>query len=1683
MMAPVLVQTSNNNESAIPKMEIPDKLLVEIRKAVGIGNKKKINSLLGCRLQEEEVQSSFDSELLSSTDRASALLGILVSSVQNDGSSDDVISTVECLQALLMVSPSFETPFEATHIFLRHAKKVDLSDLFLCVSSIQQFFQETMSAWSVKISPQSVEGNETEGSRTWWRRFAEATAINMIYSHSDDDNYDIIFQLFSGLLQSIFASTRSMDIQSFEAAVQVAFHSKRNGASIIQVLQLAVITLPFLRSTDIEKIRQSISKQIDSDASILLNDIPAILQNSMELVASILRTSLVNETKKVQHEAISRWKEMILQAMIVASADNKRYADSTRIIVTVLQEMDVATMTLWSIAPIAGDVDKFFQLELASLSLLATNSSDIDTVQMALDDVADHDSSDRLTIASSCDKVLATVLFPESPTVNGIKLEETKEQNEFLPLIHGTVYVGEGLFQDKSGDQIEFLSPIASILRNGITRFPNDLSIPAEEQPESSVVRRLLWVLDKLVETKEQTHCTRTALFCYATLSILYMEVTSSRIEVVLRIHKLLYASEANTGSWTYRVGYALVNLIVRSLDKSHALSKRSKVEVSNDFDPLLALINDTLPIHVFSHLVRLLASTTSQARKRILEVSKLFLDCLYTSSCDSGLPQSRVRAGMLGILELLQGPRIWWTLEWEAWRHLSNAIVFDAPNLSFSNRSWVYGQIADLIENDEFDELAAYHFLRAMIVRASYFFSKDQKSGSTSFVLGRAFTPTPDPQSPHNLEEKQTEDIVFLFRLQLSLLQYTLNPPDTLSSGSRYAMENFARAREALLSTILSHTDGLVQMKELCNESASIESVDNHWIHCLNTVMCQFSIMLTALLDGSNRVGGSTPKDESVDLDLDTMIEKIISQERNALEDEDAPQAESNSSPLWLEREGLPLSLFNGDSDFESNDIVKLRGSLLEFSIVLALTPKLPLNGNNPYIEFLHRRVVQAVGQLVEQKWSLSAGSKDRMRLGPETLQTTAAQFLSSSSRVIRNHAFGGQCPSQEVESFIEPSLKYCKSLEALSRDDQFIPSKQFLLALWSLYQVLGGERAAVVFIGHLERNMSSQNPTDQQNDHRLCTLQTVRTAVDVDTVVQRVRLQIMAALKQCLLMLSMQTQVNDAIEPSSRQDSYEKTTQISPDFLLNVVAALSTDLRTGLNGESGGITPGLFLAYLATMEECVVLLYANSDTLMSPTILSFLMDAAKTLCAIMKLFPLEDATLFRSTFLIATATIPSMCHGILRRTFVVENDGPWGSIDLAFCMDTILVFETLAECVSILQRWSALRNPNSMPWGDIVGDFHLESPQSDQDEAFSSDESTSPKPVPKVVHIQPEGADTHQGEASKLRLRTKESWSWALSCSFLSLEEKWQDCKRVMTDIKIGDSNITPKCSGIAIEFYRERQEELLQSLRYLSKLFVSTNGEGTGDQTTKHLVLEMIALNLPSAPRYRLCCLLLNVLTALVRAVELIEAKLSDPVTRKTASINSIGCAEAICCLSAWLCISNMDATDVTVGICHWYSILSRRLPRETSSNGKQESKDEMERLSKLLALVGRLQVKARKLQRALKKTRQTIPIADNLFTEGSSEMAPLIASKLSMIRRESKLEGGQSAFPDFPESSDDTQQKQKRAKREHKKRTRKSPITRSRNRVVDMFLNLDDDIAEDRKGNTDAFVDLEDFLVEG
>ena len=72
-------------------------------------------------------------------------------------------------------------------------------------------------------------------------------------------------------------------------------------------------------------------------------------------------------------------------------------------------------------------------------------------------------------------------------------------------------------------------------------------------------------------------------------------------------------------------------------------------------------------------------------------------------------------------------------------------------------------------------------------------------------------------------------------------------------------------------------------------------------------------------------------------------------------------------------------------------------------------------------------------------------------------------------------------------------------------------------------------------------------------------------------------------------------------------------------------------------------------------------------------------------------------------------------------------------------------------------------------------------------------------------------------------------------------------------------------------------------------------------------------------------------------------------------------------------------------------------------------------------------------------------------------------------------------GEKGFPRFPESTGTNQKK--RARRGLLGRPRKRASIMSRNRVVNMFMRLDDGAHEPEGVSADAFVDLEDFLVEG
>jgi hypothetical protein len=1678
-------------------MDLPDNILLDVKKAMEMGNKKKLNSLLGCQLRAK-TRASLDSSLESSTDRASALFRLFVNSLKHP-SLRQPLSIEQTLRALLMVSPLYETPFEAAHEFLLNISSLELTIVCTCVSAMEQFLRETRNVWQLKSNPQSTE---RDGSRAWLEKLTQTT-VGIIYGSDsgvpdtlqNDKEGKAILHVFYGVLQTIIALTRALDSRCFESVLEKAFFTNLRPSKIIPLLRLTLASIPLLRVNDIERIRQSLLEDLSRHhpVTVSLSEIPAIVGLSINLTESCIQTFSIDVISK--EKAMMKWKEVSFRALSIIAMDAVLYASAEEQIRQALSRMDLRTLQFWSrgLKPPSSDssvVKHWIRFNLATLSLQALHSTGASIALMALGGSVKRSAHEDDIIMDCCESVLSASYPRDDDDDDDLGLYGDAK---IMQALDGVSYGGKGSFVDQNGHGIKILSDIGWVLYNSI-HLEQSLSQQLKTGASKRAFR-LIEVANQIIEQKGSEICVRTALFAFVAMTIVYLETPSCRDSLVQTIQEYLYAASttSNTFSSICDIGYAAVNTIVCSvlqMDDDEMSDEGN--EKFTSLDPLCGLLSDSVPSHVFSRLVGLEMSSIPRARELILNTSKHLTDTVYTSVChgdEESMPSSQadgMRAGLLGLLELVRRSR-WDTVELEAWKHFSNALVFDMPPLSFSDRSWLYVQVGDLIENEEVSKAASFHLLRATIARLSYFFEEVSEHGETHFILERAFVLWPDPNSPHHLRAKQLEDTLGLNRLVLSLLYYA----STFYEGNSDMMLHFARGREALLHSVLTKSQKSLRtksnaIKEFFEEICPDGKYSDDLKLCLSASICQFASILDSLvarLGQTRKTGRGLGKDSFPS--MGHLLQEILSREGEELRSYSPNGRADKKLPVWLVAQGLPCGIFKGRLSVEQPILLPLKASMFDFAIDLLFTPTLPLRGLQNAM-LLSRRVILAAGQLVQSKKAVAKSGAEESLLIPETVNKTAAQFFAASSVVIQN-IVTQQCTLAEADELVAPILQYCQSVTQLSTESLVIPSPQLLASVWSLYQVIGGERAAVRFIAYLEGKVSSESQSKSENDSSIYSLLSIHTVEDVDDSIQKIRLHVIGALQSCLLTLSSRNQnqrENTNLITSGLTDLHAS---VSSDFLVNILSALSTDLRTGLDGKSGGITRRLYLAYMAAIEECAISLYTMRDVAGCSSTISCFMEVSEVLSDVMSTFFLDDAVLFRTTFLIATAALPSMCREIVRRIFVLDCQDHLTGLSRVFSMDKILVSGTLSDSMTILSRWSALRDPNSMPWSDIAGSFHLESPDDDgQDKNSISEENMdAEREIPRIVHIprQSDGnVDLMPDASRKIRFKTRETWSWALSCSLLALDEKWQESVRVLGNSDLRDSGVSVEVSDWCFDFYRERKNELLFSLQSTCKFFASTTTEAQLGNAGQHLILEMFAMNLPSAPRLRFCCLLLNVVKALNYAIDTVHSKLHSACEGAPSATHHVGFIEAACCLSAWLC-ADFQETDVTVGICRWQSILKRKLPQESSSSGKNAAKDLLARLANLVSLVARLQTKLQKLNRLLQETNASIHVFDILFSGGISEMSSLIAKKLALMKKEVPVDKRLNLLPDFPESSDDTHQKKKRARQEYKTRRKKPPVTTSRNRVVDMFFHLDEGVAEGEGGKGDAFVDLEDFLVEG
>jgi hypothetical protein len=236
---------------------------------------------------------------------------------------------------------------------------------------------------------------------------------------------------------------------------------------------------------------------------------------------------------------------------------------------------------------------------------------------------------------------------------------------------------------------------------------------------------------------------------------------------------------------------------------------------------------------------------------------------------------------------------------------------------------------------------------------------------------------------------------------------------------------------------------------------------------------------------------------------------------------------------------------------------------------------------------------------------------------------------------------------------------------------------------------------------------------------------------------------------------------------------------------------------------------------------------------------------------------------------------------------------------------------------------------------------------------------------------------------------------------------------------------------------------------------------------------------------------CCLLHRISLVLDKAFKLLLSHLDGSTGDTPAGENDLALIESVSCISAWLC-SDPCETDFIVGTTTWYSIEKRKdSVKPTKSSGKSMDQGIVERLSKVVTEIDKVDMNLQILKAQLSEIStdsSAMPLVkaiDGLF-EGDAEqnfrLLHLATEKVRVVG-----ENAPHHLVDAPLASENGAGKRKLKLDEvviKAPKQRRKATVRSRNKVVDKWLNLDQGIGGGGEAvGTDAYVDLEDFLVDG
>ena len=1732
-----------------------DNIVEAVCAAVTSRAPEKVVSLLDCN---DTSLSSFDQSLISSTPAARVLLGGLVDALGKQAQDDEAPpgNIRSMLRALLMVPPSYETPWITCCQFITNASqkesKIPQHELMICLSEIKCFLNEASLPWRNKSNRNSITSKSASkasnqrpsavnlaslDSKFWTSRLVQVILSDAIQICADKANDKIsdLRPFFFDIVTSILSISQDLDDSLFSSVLDTIINHKRKSRDLLWWLALMIDCRSFLRPHDGKTIRHAITDTLTASFSkefctkeqadvigqimIFCSDTCSNIYQDSELVewqkvlcgvmedvyfgghpADLLESQMCNHIRLLRDTGQNKWIAGLNSSDILKCTKEWVVINMMMITYQALKQGGVARPEI-IMGPCLSSKCESIREESDDLGYKIQN--------MMVRRLIAHDAVTAfLSHAHSLESIIATA-GELSYAGRGRFLRNGKTtKNSFTD-------AGVQLYDCVSGHKLDS---------------------DTHETTMKKESKRATWWFDFVVDLAKGSERkgsvdNGTTAVCLAASTVIYFEFPSLRkpiIEIYIQSLKSLQNSVLSALSHEAAVACAALVLLSKSVDNSTIDNHDATIAVT--LRPVGKLLMDLLPLPIFSPLCSAIHHLDF-GKTDILTASLKYIETTTMHSWGyrrDSISEQRQRSSIVGLLELLCGDD-WDDIEIEAWRVLSDAIVLDQPFYDVSSKAFLYQLVEKFISSKKASAMFAEHLLRALTVRLFLLIRKDPGSSAHFSLDGTQLSRT--KHKPMKSGQGK-EDVISMLRLLVHLLEYSSNvnageKRDLLLQDSFELLVEFTLTydQNPLNAHCILHDECCDYFKEGSDDFELNTAIAIRLLSYVSEYVLRIKPV------PSSKDSNNTDSAAFIDLQKATM--DLVRREHEKLCSYSLHNDTHEVLPQWVSEAPQIVNSVNETSKMNNIETGSCYSTvetrLCDFLVEIMFCRRIVASSSISLADqekgerlllgaarvFECRKEAQAETDIIMDRVSVEATASDLFSLAADTVK----------GAILHSWAL------EETDRVVAAMVEYCRGfnlcLEELRESTDYMqraPNASLLLkSLLVLYQSVADEDASIRFITYLEGKCLTKRKTSSRKstDRALYTLRGIRTNDDVDVAVRGIRFQVLRALSICSrISLDLVTKSKTILPPAW---SSELQVKIPPETLMTALSVLSSDLLRGLDGKSGAITSEMYLEYLNAIENTAVLLQQHvlrlTDTLTTTSVFETCADVLETIMNILISYPLQDRDIFQKSLYLCTSLLPQVCRQINRICHIESAALPMKQKKVHRIVENLL-FCTFSNWATILERWSSLKDPDAAAWEDIVGPEHISFPDDDSNEDASAGNSSSRKgsryrksladrdaapPTDIVLNGENDSMSSRVGNSIVLKLSSKETWNWTFQSLILSYTELWSESRRMSYPKATGDLNLNE-----TTEYISQRRFLLSRSLDMICLLFSSPDRLDVydGNGRTTGSTIEVFGMYLPNRFKIALLETIQCIIKIMTHSINTLTKYLKVDTSDQCSSKWEL--AECVSCLASWLCSSPVE-TDFVAGTVTWIN-LERRKSSQTSKRNPKDNELQNDYLATLNE-VDKFDVSFQNFYGLLGDTlkiknspamQRRVRALDALFLgDGNKnfELRNYCKTKVQVL--DENIPSGVQlpldiASASIAQSSDTTSVGTKRStskaaptgeKRspnpKRRKRTSK-PNMRSRNPVIDKWLKVDQGSAaekDDGIASGDAYVDLEDFLVDG